>query len=244
MSKKDRPNPDSPFGALKGLKGRLAEEDAKTKAETERRKAQEAARSKAQTTAVAGKARDEDLFRMAMEGVTPLAGGAPARPRPKPGKVSLAAGVAAPAAALSDDEEVLNELQGMIDGTVPLDFTDSDEFVEGRAADCSRLDLAKLRRGELSVQAEVDLHGMGREEARAAVEEFFSSCLARGFRCVNVICGRGLHSEGGKPVLKDLLVRWFARGRMSYNILAFSSAKRHDGGVGAIYVLLRRRRAK
>ncbi|MBI3554750.1 MAG: Smr/MutS family protein [Deltaproteobacteria bacterium] len=177
-----------------------------------------------------------------MSGVKRLGPGG-SKPRKKPPAPASAVRAQTSGTGLStsdDDDEVMNNLRDLVEGRAPLDFTDSDEFVEGRAADCSRLDLSRLRDGVFAIQDTLDLHGHNREEAFAAVLGFFAESLKRGYRCVNVICGRGLHTPGGVPVLKELLVRWLVQGRLSYNVLAFSSAKRHDGGVGAIYVLLRR----
>ncbi len=42
------------------------------------------------------------------------------------------------------------------------------------------------------------------------------------------------------PVLKDALKRWMKTARFSDHVLAFATARPHDGGLGAVYVLLRR----
>ena len=55
-----------------------------------------------------------------------------------------------------------------------------------------------------------------------------------------VVTGRGLHSKDQVSVLKDALKRWMATGRFSRHVLAFATARPHDGGAGAVYVLLRR----
>lgn len=226
MPKKKGIDPNSPFAALGGMRDELATAE-KAQAEAERLRRIE--REKTER-----KAREEtDLWLEATTGVKRI-GGDPALPlkKKKPeGPLQTHA---------DEDEEVLRELSRMVDGRAPLDFNFSDEFVEGRAQDCSKLELGRLKSGELSVQAHLDLHGLNRDEARRAIGEFFSAQMTRGHRCVLVICGRGLHTPGGKPVLKELLVRWLAQGSLSHGVLAFCSAKAHDGGVGALYVLLRR----
>ena len=90
------------------------------------------------------------------------------------------------------------------------------------------------------MQAHLDLHGMVRAEARAAVERFLRSSRFAGKRCVIVVHGRGLRSPGGEPVLKKALVRWLSRGALAKQVLAFTSTLSYDGGGGAMYVLLRR----
>jgi len=42
------------------------------------------------------------------------------------------------------------------------------------------------------------------------------------------------------PVLKEALKRWMHTARFSRHVLGFSTARPHDGGAGAIYVLLKR----
>ena len=97
----------------------------------------------------------------------------------------------------------------------------------------------KLRRGELSIQAHLDLHGFRREEARQRVAEFISRSHVEGKRCVLIIHGRGLGSRDNIPVLKEKLTSWLTRGAIGKHVLAFTSARPWDGGVGAVYVLLR-----
>ena len=60
-------------------------------------------------------------------------------------------------------------------------------------------------------------------------------------RCVCIVHGKGLHSVDGKAVLKSAVNDWL---RKIDDVLAFCSAKNSDGGVGALYVLLRRSRAR
>lgn len=96
--------------------------------------------------------------------------------------------------------------------------------------------LRKLRQGGYAIQAEMDLHGMTSNEARAALREFMAECLALDLRCVRIIHGKGLRSGDRGPVLKTSVNRWL---RQWNEVLAFCSAPRRDGGTGAIYVLVR-----
>jgi DNA-nicking Smr family endonuclease len=57
---------------------------------------------------------------------------------------------------------------------------------------------------------------------------------------VLVVHGRGLHSKDQIPILKESVQAWLSQGRLAKGVLAFSSARPADGGVGAVYVLLRR----
>ena len=94
----------------------------------------------------------------------------------------------------------------------------------------------KLRRGDWVIQAQLDLHGMTRDEARAALTQFLHAALTKGLRCVRVIHGKGLGSKNHLPVLKDKVRRWLAQ---SDPVLAYVQARAADGGAGAVVVLLK-----
>lgn len=99
--------------------------------------------------------------------------------------------------------------------------------------------LRKLRRGEWVLQDELDLHGMTRAEAHTAVAAFVAHAIKHGMRCVRIVHGKGLRSKNREPVLKTQLGRWLAH---KDEVLAYCQAKRHDGGSGAVVVLLKARR--
>ena len=139
-----------------------------------------------------------------------------------------------------EDAEVLSQLAELVAGDAPFDLSDSDEFVEGHLPALDPVLLRKLRMGEISVQGHVDLHGLTREEAKRALERFLLESRHAGKRCVLVVHGRGLHSKDQIPVLKAGVQLWLTRGRIARWVLAFSTARPHDGGSGAVYVLLRR----
>ena len=142
--------------------------------------------------------------------------------------------------APDDERDGLAHLQGLVHGTVQIDITFSDEYIEGSIQGFSRKMMRKLKRGQFSVQDYVDLHGLNREEGELKVKEFLLNSHARRLRCVLIVHGRGLNSPNSLPVLKEELPLWLNRGPIRKIVLAFSTALPHDGGTGAIYVLLRR----
>ena len=100
--------------------------------------------------------------------------------------------------------------------------------------------LTRLRRGQWAIQAQIDLHGLRRDEARDALAAFVRQSLQRGQRCVRVVHGKGLGSPGREPVLKAKVQRWLAQ---CSEVIAFTQAAAPQGGVGALVVLLERRHA-
>lgn len=101
--------------------------------------------------------------------------------------------------------------------------------------------MERLRRGRIRPDATLDLHGMTRDEARPALDGFLARAQKNGQRCVIVVTGRGLRSEGG-GVLRAELPHWLNLPLNRSRILGFAQAQPKDGGAGATYVLLKRLR--
>ncbi|ALG67806.2 DNA mismatch repair protein MutS [Beggiatoa leptomitoformis] len=95
----------------------------------------------------------------------------------------------------------------------------------------------RLRRGQLSIETELDLHGMTVPIAREAIAEFLHYCQSRNIRCARIIHGKGYGSWQKQPILKIKVNHWL---RQRDEVLAFCSARPVDGGTGAVYVLLKR----
>jgi DNA-nicking Smr family endonuclease len=96
--------------------------------------------------------------------------------------------------------------------------------------------LARLRRGQWSIQRQIDLHGMTRDTAREALAQFVRQAARDGLRCVRVIHGKGNGSPGREPVLKAKVRAWLAQ---KQEVIAFAQASAADGGHGALLVVLR-----
>jgi DNA-nicking Smr family endonuclease len=176
---------------------------------------------------------DDDLWHLAIDGAAPLQDRKERiRPGPRP--------QAMVPAQLDPEIAAYEELRALVRGEAPFDVADSDEFIEGSVHGLDPRVVRRLRKGEFAVQGHVDLHGMTREEAKAALDAYLFQARHSGKRCVLVVHGRGLHSKDQVPVLKDAVKRWMATARFADHVLAFATARPHDGGAGAVYVLLRR----
>jgi DNA-nicking Smr family endonuclease len=139
-----------------------------------------------------------------------------------------------------DDElHALRALEEFIENDdVAVELTPG--YIEGAVHAKGRLYLDDLRSGRFSVQAWLDLHGMNRQEARFALDEFVLESVRASLSCVRVIHGRGRHSHKQRSILKDSIQRWLCSRRLGRHVIAYTSARRYDGGDGAIYILLRR----
>lgn len=111
------------------------------------------------------------------------------------------------------------------------------EIRPGQAVDIDRSTHDKLKRGQLSIDAKLDLHGMNRETAHRALDGFLGRAHAQGRRCCLVVTGKS-------GVLKSDTPRWLNERPNRARILAVATAQPRHGGGGALYVLLKRQRGE
>ncbi|WP_375508148.1 Smr/MutS family protein [uncultured Caballeronia sp.] len=216
--------PEELAAALKreGLAGLAALRES-LQAQAVRHRAQRAAAIVAEREALA----DADVFRNAIGEVEPLnvAARVPL-PRVPPSPLPLQTRL--------DEEAVLHE--ALSDEYDPESLLDTDDSLSYCRHGVREEVVRKLRRGAWIVQAQLDLHGMRREEAREALSEFIREAVKRGLRCLRVIHGKGLGSVGREPVLKGKVRAWLVQ---KEEVIAFCQARPHDGGAGAVLVLLK-----
>jgi len=119
---------------------------------------------------------------------------------------------------------------------IPQELAASEDAFFFQRPGVAPLTMKKLRRGYWAIQAELDLHGMNSDEARACLIGFLDECKQLGLRCVRVIHGKGLSSRNREPVLKLKTGSWLMQ---RDEVLAFCQARPMDGGSGAVIVLLK-----
>lgn len=119
------------------------------------------------------------------------------------------------------------------------------ELVPGRTPGLDGRTAERLQRGRLAVEARLDLHGMTQTQAHRSLIAFIERGHAAGLRTVLVITGKG-RTEGGEGagVLRAAVPRWLNEPVLRPLILAFHPARPADGGAGALYVRLKRRRER
>ncbi|MES2069794.1 MAG: Smr/MutS family protein [Pseudomonadota bacterium] len=170
---------------------------------------------------------EADIFRQSVGQVEPLKVAhkhIAAIPRPQPiAYQHLADERAALQESLSDEFDA----ESLLDTDENLSYTRP-----GVGADVVK----KLRKGHWVIQAQLDLHGLRRDEARDSLGEFLRRCNRNGVRCVRIIHGKGLGSVNKEPVLKQKVKNWLIQ---KDEVLAFSQATAADGGSGALIVLLK-----
>ncbi len=219
MSRGRRPDPaDQPLnglGALKQIWKDHQRDLERRRVEQLRREAEERERQ-----------RQQAAFRQMVGPVTPLAPTGrlqPDRLRPPPH----------PRSRELDEQAVLQE--SLSDEFDVESLLETDADLAFRRPEVAPDVLKRLRRGQWSIQGQVDLHGLRRDEARETLGAFLREAGRQGWRCVRVVHGKGLGSPGRTPVLKGKVRSWLVQ---KNEVLAFVQARADEGGAGALVVLL------
>lgn len=104
----------------------------------------------------------------------------------------------------------------------------------------------RLRRGRITIDARIDLHGMTQDHARRALGHFLHGARARGQRLVLVITGKGKAGarsrdpyEPESGILKRRLPDWLAEPELRHLVSGYARAHQRHGGEGAFYVTIR-----
>ena len=111
----------------------------------------------------------------------------------------------------------------------------------GAAVDTDARTMLRLKRGRIRPEGRLDLHGMTQEAAHRALAGFLAHSRNEGRRCVIVITGTGRWREGA-GVLREQVPKWLGTPPLRDGVIGFAGAQPADGGEGALYVLLRRKR--
>ncbi len=197
-------------------------------AQRQARAAQEAARLAAERERQARK----NLFANAVGPVLPLRSSGHKHLRPAPA-------LPLPLQRERDEQAVMQEaLSDEFDAETLLH---TDEHLSFRRPGMGVDVVRRLRAGTWSIQRQIDLHGLRREDARDALGQFIREAHKEGLRCVRVVHGKGLGSPGRMPVLKGRVHSWLIQ---KNEVMAFVQARPVDGGAGALVVLLRPGRAR
>ncbi|MDR2573607.1 MAG: Smr/MutS family protein [Desulfovibrio sp.] len=137
-----------------------------------------------------------------------------------------------------------NDLRKFMEGGLEFALSSTDEYLEGHVVGLEPLIMNKLRAGSFSPEAHLDLHGLNAIQAFESLRGFIRAGWYKGMRTVLVVPGRGRNSPQGMGVLREKLPSWLTQEPFKRVVLAFCTAQSHDGGLGGIYVLLRKYRKK
>ncbi len=118
-----------------------------------------------------------------------------------------------------------------------------------------RREKQKLSRGNVDIDARLDLHGHSVERARLSLFGFLQSAREAGHRNVLVITGKGsspftshtlhsadiFHAPERQGRLRAEFPRWMSQREFSSHIVGYQPAHPRHGGGGAFYVRLKRK---
>ena len=207
---------------LKSLKTVKAEMAARIQQAKELEAAKKAAFAKAKA--------QEEFFALAVGPIKPLP------PKHRPGqRASLHRAATSPIAVQHQLDELAVMQEALSDEFDVETLLDTDDALSYRRPGIGTDVTRKLRKGGWSIQGQVDLHGLRREDARQALVDFIKDAARMGWRCVRVVHGKGLGSPGKTPVLKSKVQSWLIQ---KQEVLAFVQARPAHGGAGALVVLL------
>ena len=113
-------------------------------------------------------------------------------------------------------------------------------------------DAKSIRRGRVTIDARIDLHGMTQTRAHETLVRFLQRSAAQRHRCVLVITGKGgrrtededPYANFGAGVLRVQLPHWLEAPEVAPLVISSGPAAPQHGGDGARYVMLRRKRTR
>lgn len=191
-----------------------------------RQLAQQAAERQAARERAEREAHERELFARTVGEVVPVR---TTRALPAPSKVP-------PLPLQREKDEAAVLVEALSDEMDIESLLETDDTLSFRRSDVGPDVLKRLRRGVWAIQAQLDLHGLRRDQARDALNQFFRAAEQQKLRCVRVVHGKGHGSPGRTPVLKDKVKRWLVQ---KEQVMAYVQARPADGGHGALVVLLR-----
>lgn len=169
---------------------------------------------------------DLALWRQVARSVTPLAGRLPEPKPPEPPPI-IVTETAAPVLIVAAKAKLAKP------ASPPL-------------APLERRLRTQLRRGQQSVEAVIDLHGMRQDQAHDALRAFLRREQGRGTRLALVVTGKGGAGDSlfgdERGVLRRTVPHWLRLPDLRPLVLGFEEAEQRHGGSGALYIRLRRSR--
>ena len=95
--------------------------------------------------------------------------------------------------------------------------------------------LRRLSTDYYEIDASLDLHRKTIDEAKSLFIELYVYSLENKCRCLKIIHGKSVSAKDRRSTLKSLVISWL---RQLNQVVAFCSAPPHQGGEGAVIVLL------
>jgi len=117
------------------------------------------------------------------------------------------------------------------------------ELTHGLSHGIDRRQAERFRKGKLTIDGKIDLHGRTQQDAHDDLLAFLKRARGAGKRNLLVVTGKGM-TTSKVGILRQAVPRWLNEPVFRSLVLAFDYAEPHHGGEGALYVLLKRVREK
>ena len=111
-----------------------------------------------------------------------------------------------------------------------------DDWLEYKKDGVQEAVYKKLRLGKYTIEDTIDLHRRTVKEARDDVYHFIKHCMNKDKRLVLITHGKGERSQP-QAIIKSFVNHWL---QQLTDVIAFHSAQKQHGGVGSVYVLLKK----
>lgn len=142
---------------------------------------------------------------------------------------------------------IIKEIQPSLNFKGVYNQNSFSELTVGNMDNVDKNTAEKFKKGQFKIEARLDLHGRTEKEAFSAVGDFIRNSYVQGKRCILIITGKGIKKEDdawyeAKGIIREALPKWLNHADIRPFILGMSPALPADGGSGAMYVLLKRKR--
>lgn len=145
-----------------------------------------------------------------------------------------------PAQEPSSSVEV-NAKEPLLTHDIPPKQAPSYEIQTGDSRDVNRAMAKQIKAGKYPIDMKLDLHGKTQVQAHQLLEKTVLQAYHAGMRCILVITGKGKFSQAG-GVLRKQLSHWLNEQAICPYVLMVQEASPSDGGSGAFYVMIKRKR--
>ncbi|WP_067223870.1 DNA endonuclease SmrA [Marinomonas gallaica] len=120
-----------------------------------------------------------------------------------------------------------------------VERVDPDDMLEYKKDGVQDGVFKRLRQGKYGIDSRLDLHRRTVEQARVEVYQFVADCMRHDIRVAIIVHGKGdrIPDPNDQATIKSFINKWL---RDLDDVMAFHTAQRHHGGLGAVYVLFRK----
>ncbi|MCO4786570.1 DNA endonuclease SmrA [Marinomonas atlantica] len=120
-----------------------------------------------------------------------------------------------------------------------VERVDPDDMLEYKKDGVQDGVFKRLRQGKYGIDSRLDLHRRTVEQARVEVYQFVADCMRHDIRVAIIVHGKGDRTPdpNDQATIKSFINKWL---RDLDDVMAFHTAQRHHGGLGAVYVLFRK----